>query len=208
MKYVWAFAVIGVIVAISVYMLTGEESTESQSIYDSGFTYYDIETIQDTLAEQDIIVSAPTAITDRTIDEYCTYFEDDIQRSVTYCTTTAVLGANGETLGNINIGGNTDSPVMAVANLETLSLESNRDEVIAVFEAMVETLVCDCWDQKSSDYESLSAWIGAAQTFYYDSNGRNIESKIDNLGDSEIILEITSVEQAVLQTLIILKTAR
>ena len=200
---------IGIAITISSSaLLLNVPSSESESllIYDAGFTYYDIEIIQDTLSEKNIIVSAPTPITDHTIGEYCTYFEKGLPRTVEYCTTTAVMNFEGITLGNINIGGDTTSPVMAVANIETKTLDSNQDEVLAIFETMIETLVCDCWeDEESKDYESISAWLEAAQTFYSDSNGRNIKSKIDNLGDSEIFLEITSKENSVLQTLIILK---
>ena len=73
-------------------------------------------------------------ITDHTIGQYCTYFEKGLPRSVEYCTTTAVLDYEGTPLGNIHIGGDTQSPVLAIANLETPSLESNQDEVFAVFE--------------------------------------------------------------------------
>ena len=199
--------IIGIaITSLAFSLLPNETPTTSKSIYESGFTYYDIEKIQDTLAEKNIVVSAPTPITDHTISEYCTYFDNGLPQTVEYCTTTAVMNFEGVTLGNINIGGDTQSPVMAIANLETETLESNSDEVLAIFETMIETLVCDCWDEEESkDYESISAWIEAAHTFYSDSNGRNIKSKIDNLGDSEIFLEITSKENSVLQTLIILK---
>jgi hypothetical protein len=151
-------------------------------------------------------VSAPTAITDHTVKQYCTFFDNGLPRTVDYCTTTAVMDSEGNTLGNINMGGDTNSPIMAVANLETLTLESNREDVFAVFETMIETLVCDCWEEEQSkDFESISAWIDAVQTFYYDSDKRNIKSKIDNLENAEIFLEITTKDNSVLQTLIILK---
>ena len=196
-----------IVISVFVYLLLGENSTEPQpSIGDAGFAYYDIDDIQDTLAQQNITVSTPVAITDHTINRYCTYFENGVAINVEYCTTTAVLDSQGNALGNINIGGDLYSPVMAVTNLETATLESNSDDVFAVFEAVIETLVCDCWaDQKSEDYESISSWLEAAHTFSRDSDNRNIKSKIDNLGDSEISLEITFKDNSVLQTLIIVK---
>jgi len=205
--------VIPVIVGIAVIILassilTNETSdTSTTSIYESGFTYYDIEKIQDTLAEKNIVVSAPTPITDHTISEYCTYFEKGLPRTVDYCTTTAVMNFEGTTLGNINIGGDTQSPVMAVANLETKTLDSNSDEVLAIFETMIEILVCDCWEEEKSDddVESISAWVELAHKFYYDSDERGIKSKVDDLGTSKITLEITPKENSILQTLIILK---
>lgn len=199
--------IVGIAIVVSTsFLFVDDDTTKFPSIYETGFTYYDIEIIQNILAEQNILVSKPTAITDHTISEYCAFYENGLLKTVKYCTTTAVLDSQGNPLGNINIGGDIQSPVMAVANLETSTLESNQNDVFVVFETMIETLVCDCWDTKQSeDYESISSWLEAAHTFYSDSGKQNIKSKIDNLGDSEIFLEITSKDNSILQTLIILK---
>ncbi len=172
-------------VAVSVpFLIAGDNAAEPIPVYETGFTYYDIETIQNNLKKQNIFVSAPTAITDHTIKEYCILFENGLPRTVEYCTTTAVADSMGNTLGNINIGGDAVSPIMAIANLETSSLESNQDAVFAVFEVMIETLVCDCWEEEQSeDYETLSSWLTAVHDFHRNSDGRNIKSHIENLGD-------------------------
>ena len=200
---------ISVVVVIVGSVLFGPDNTSSPAksvpVYDSGFTYYDIELIQTTLSEQNIVVSTPTAITDHTITEYCTYFKNGLPQTVEYCTTTAVLDSEGNPLGNINLGGDVNSPVMAVANLETSSIDENQEEVVAVFEVVIESLVCDCWEEKSSDFESIPAWLDTARTFYVDSGERNVKSQIDNLGNTKLLLEITSEDDSVLQTLIILK---
>ncbi len=201
---------IGIVILIlgSILILYPATETESKLVYDTGFTYYDIEKIQKTLATQNIFVSAPTVITDHTISQYCTFFDKDLPRTVEYCTTTAVTDIHGNPLGNINIGGDTNSPIMAIANLETATLESNQDEVFAVLETMIETLVCDCWEEEKTDdddVESISAWVDLVHKFYYDSDERGIKSQIDDLENSEITLEITPKDNSVLQTLIILK---
>jgi len=200
---------VGIVIVVSAFFLLSNDTSsdpESQLIYGVGFTYYDIEKIQNNLEVHNIFVSSPTPITDHTINQYCTYFEKGLPRNVEYCTTTVVLDYEGTTLGNINIGGDLQSPVLAIANLETSSLESNQDEVFAVFEVMIETLVCDCWEEeKSEDYPTISAWLDGVQTFYIDSDKRDIKSKIDNLAGYEILLEITSKDDSILQTLIILK---
>ena len=199
----------GIIITISSSaLLLNVPSSESESrlIYDAGFTYYDIEIIQDRLNEQNIFVSSPTAVTDHTINQYCTYFEKRLPRTVEYCTTTAVLDYEGTALGNINIGGDVDLPILAIANIETSSLESNQEEVFTIFETVIESLVCECWEEeKSEDYPTIRAWLVGVQTFYTDSDKRNIKSKIDNLKDHEILLEITTKDNSVLQTLVILK---
>lgn len=198
------FIVIAIVI-LTPLLLMDDTISESKVIYKSGFTYYDIEKIQNSLNEQNIFVSRPTPITDHTISQYCSFFENGLPRTVEYCTTTAVLNFEGTSLGNINIGGDTQSPNMAIANIETKTLNSNQNEVFAIFETMIEVLVCNCWEEESEEYESITSWLEAAQMFYSDSDGRNIKSKIDNLNGHEIILEITSKENSILQTLIILK---
>ena len=181
---------------------------ESKPIYETGFTFYDVEKIQTSLEKQNISMSTPTAITDHTIGQYCTYFDgESIQNTVEYCTTTAIIDSDGESLGNINMGGDTNSPILAIANLETTNLESNQDDVLSVIEVMIETLFCDCWEEEKSDddLESISAWVDAVYNFYNDSGQRNVKSQVDDLGTSVITLEVTSKENSILQTLIILK---
>ena len=199
---------IAIIVSGSMILLYSTPSEiEPTPVYDTGFTYYDIEKIQKTLAAKNIFVSAPTAITDHTINQYCTFFEKGLPRTVEYCTTTAITDIHGNALGNINIGGDINSPVLAIANMETSTLESNQDEVLAIIEAMIETLVCDCWEEEKSDddVESISAWVELVHKFYYDSGEREIKSLVDDLGTSEITLEITPKDKSILQTLVILK---
>ena len=202
--------VLGIAAVISLSLIfVSEEPSESQSpsIYDQGFTYYDIETIQTTLSEQNITVSIPVAITDHTISQYCMIFENKLPQKIDYCTTTNVIDSEGNPLGNINMGGNTNSPILAIANLETTTLESNQDDVLTVIEVMIETLVCDCWEEEKSDddLESISAWLDAVHSFYNDSGQRSVKSQVDDLGTSVITLEVTSKENSILHTLIIQK---
>ena len=60
--------IVGIVVSIPL-LITNDTPPESVPVYDTGFTYYGIEIIQDNLKEQNIFVSAPTAITDHTINE-------------------------------------------------------------------------------------------------------------------------------------------
>lgn len=200
---------IGIIAVISAYtVLTGDSKSEPESIpiYESGFTYYDIELIQSALAGHGITVSSPTAITDDTIDQYCLYFDKGLQKSVSYCTTTVVHDSSGNTIGNINLGGDIDSPILAIVNLETSTLDANQGEVYTIFESTIESLVCDCWEeQQSEEFATPTSWFEAVEKFYLDSDRRNIKSTIENLEGTEIILEITSKDNSVLRTLLILK---
>ena len=201
---------LGIIVIVSVSLLSiSENSSQPQSkpIYEIDFTYYDVEKIKTSLAKQNIVMSTPTAITDHTIKQYCTFFDDEIQRSVEYCTTTALLDSDGVTFGNINMGGTTDGPIMALAIIDASPfLDSKKDEINNVFQTMIETLVCDCWEEKKpGGFESVSAWINTAEEKYAESSQTTLKSKIVGLAGMNLILEITSKDESYLWTLIVLK---
>lgn len=201
--------VIGIIAAISAsVLLMGDSKSEHESIpvHAYGFTYDDIELVRTSLAEYGIVVSSPTAITDNTIDQYCLYFDKGLLRSVSYCTTTVVHDSSGNAIGNINLGGHVDSPILAIVNLETTTLDDNRNVAFTIFESILESLVCDCWEeQQSQEFPTPVSWFEAVEKFYLDSDKRNVKSKIENLENTEIFLEVTSKENSVLRTLLILK---
>lgn len=202
---------IATVIPISLYAIsddTSQPKPQSKSVYETGFTYYDVEKIKTSLAKQNISMSTPTAITDYTIDQYCTFFDDgNVQKSVEYCTTTAILDSDGDPLGNINMGGTTDGPIMAIAIIDAFPfLDSKEDEVSFVFQTMIETLVCDCWEeQQPGDFESVHAWLSAAEGKYADSSKTTLKSKIVGLDNKKLILEITSIDESYLWTLIVLK---
>jgi hypothetical protein len=151
-------------------------------------------------------MSTPTAITDHTIGQYCIYFDDEIQKNIQYCTTTSILNSDGVSIGNINMGGTIDGPIMALAILDTSDIISSENEVDFVFQTMIETLVCTCWnDEQPGDFESISTWLNTAKIKYAESSTTTLKSKIDGLDGMNLILEITSKDDSYLWTLIILK---
>ena len=200
-----------IIIGVLVFVFFSETKPEPKILpppdYEINFTYSDIEKIQQTLRTHDILVSNPTEITDHTVDQYCTYFDDDdVQQFVKYCTTTSVIDSNGNSIGNINIGGTVDESVVALALIETGTLDSKQSEISVIFKTMIESLVCDCWDQlQPGDFESSDDWINATVNRYSDSGKTTIESKINGLDHKQLILEITSTENSYLWTLIIVK---
>jgi len=197
------------VVSISIFSISEDTSPpQSKPIYEMGFTYYDVEKIKTSLAKQNIFMSTPTAITDHTIGQYCTFFDDEnVQNTVEYCTTTAILDSDGEPLGNINMGGTTDGPIMALAIIDASPfLDSREVEVNHVFQTMIETLVCDCWgDQQPGGFESVRAWLNTAEEKYTESSQTTLKSKITGLEQKKLILEITSTDESYLWTLIVLK---
>ena len=194
--------------AIVIFLIPENSSMpSSDNLYQSGFTFYDVEKIKESLSEKNIFMSIPTPITDHTIENYCA-IRDDILSAINYCTTTAIQGPDGKSLGNISMGGTPDNPIMALALVESSPfLDSKFNEVEIVFKIMIETLVCDCWDEKQpGGFESVNAWLEAAKIKFAESSQIiPLKSTITGLGDETLILEIKSTSDSYSWTLIILK---
>lgn len=196
---------------ISVVLLYSEESqqdSEPKPVYQNDFTYSDIYAIQEILSSKNIMMSNPTEIADYTINQYCTFSDDENkQKFVKYCTTTAIIDADGKSIGNINMGGSDDNPIMALAIIEASPLlDSNSDEIESIFSSMVDTLVCDCWDEKKpGNFTSVAHWIDTAKQQYLESGKKSLKSTIDGLDNKQVILEISSFDDSFLWILIILK---
>jgi len=198
---------IGVVVSISIFSISENTSQpQSKSIYEVGFTFNDVDKIKKSLSTQKIFMSSPLEITDYTIGKYCPYFTD-IQHPIEHCATTVISDINGNSLGNINMGGTTDGPIMALAIIDSSPfLDSKQDVVNRVFQTMIETLVCDCWeDRQPGGFESVRTWLDTAAEKYTESSQRTLTSKIEGLENMKLILEITSTNENYLWTLIIIK---
>ena len=184
-----------------------ESSNNSKFILENDFIYSDIDKIQKTLSTKNIFISTPALITDHTVKQYCTFFDDEnIQKSVQYCLTTVILDSEGQHLGNLNMGGNPIKPKMALAVLEVPSLDYKFDDGIIIFQTMIDTLVCDCWgEQQPGGFESVSAWLDAAKQQYGESEQKTLKSKINGLAQKQLVLEITATEESYLWTLIVIK---
>ena len=197
----------GIGIVSAIVFFSGNVS-EDQSTPEVNFIYSNVDSMQKILIDKNIVMSSPTVITDNTIGQYCTFFDNDgVQRFVQYCVTTALVDSDGEPLGNLNMGGNPISPSMALAILEVSpDLGSKRDQIDFVFQTMIENLVCDCWDeQKPGGFESVSSWLDAAEAKYLESSQNTLKSKMNGLAQKQLILEITSVGESYLWTLIVLK---
>ncbi|HJJ23541.1 MAG TPA: hypothetical protein OQH54_07515 [Nitrosopumilus sp.] len=197
---------IAIIISVSVFVLSGNISEpQSKSIYETGFTFYDVEKIKKSLSTQKIFMSSPTEITDYTISQYCPPLLE-LQNPINHCATTAITDINGNSLGNINMGGTLDGPIMALAILDTSDIFSEENVVDLVFQTMIETLVCDCWDDlQPGGFESIDAWLTTAAEKYTASSQTTLKSKIEGIENVNLILEITSKDESYLWTLIVLK---
>ena len=202
--------VIIVVISVALVSLNSQSSTEPEPkpVYEIDFTYSDIDGITEILATKNIHVSSPTEISDHTVDQYCAFYDDKNKQSfVEYCITTAVIDSDGKPLGNINLGGTSDDSTLALAILEVSPfVNSNQDDVYFVFKSMIETFVCDCWnDLKPGDFESVDQWLDVAAEQYVDSGKKSLKSTIDGLDEKNITLEISSNEKSILWILIVVK---
>lgn len=199
---------IGIVVAVSLLFVYSQPEPMPVPSYEIDFTYSDSYKIEETLATQNIHMSNPTEIRDDTVSQYCTFFdEDNIQKFVKYCITSALVSSDGNPLGNLNMGGSPDVPVMALAIVEyPRNLDSRVHEIDFIFHTMIEALVCDCWVEKQpGDFESASLWLDAAEERYLESGEKTLKSTIGGLDEKQLILEITSTDKSYLWTLIVVK---
>ena len=200
--------IIIIISAVTVFLIPEESSMpSSENLYQSGLTFYDVEKIKTSLSEENIFMSTPSAVTDHTIGNYCAV-NYDILSKITYCTTTAIQGSDGRSLGNISMGGVPDNPIMAIALVESSPyINSKSDEVQIVFETMIESLVCDCWDEKQpGDFESIASWIDTAEIKFGEASRTiPLKSTVTGMTDETLVLEITYKNDSYFWTLIILK---
>ena len=199
---------VGIVIVIGIFafIFSGNSfEAQSKSIYEDGFTFNDVDKIRKSLSTQKIFMSPPTEITDYTISRYCPSLTE-LQNPIEHCATTVITDVNGNSLGNINMGGTLDGPIMALAILDTSEIFSPENEVDYVFQTMIETLVCDCWEEKQpGGFESVNTWLNTAKIKYTESSKTTLKSKIDGLAGMNLILEITSKDESYLWTLIILK---
>ena len=175
------------------------------------FTYYDVERVSEELEARGLSLSTPVPITDHTIPQYCAYYDaaaDGGLESPSYCTTSGIVDANGITVGNVNLGGDTSSPVVAVVALDPVPpTGTGRGHADAIFESVITGLVCDCWhEQEPGGFESVSAWMAKAESLLDDGeDGKPLKSTISGLGGTDIILEAAPATGGYQWTLIILQ---
>lgn len=175
------------------------------------FTYYDVELVSAELEARGLSLSLPVPITDHTIPQYCAYYDAGAEgglASPSYCTTSGIIDANGITVGNVNLGGDTSSPVVAVIALDPVPpIGTSRGHADAIFESVITGLVCDCWrEQQPGGFESVSAWMAKAESMLDDSaDEKPLKSTISGLGGTDIILEAVPAPGGYQWTMVILQ---
>lgn len=161
--------------------------------------------LKSSLASKGISMSTPLKISGGAIAKYCTFYSDvEKQSSVEHCTSTEIKDPDGKFLGNIHMVGSADFPDAVLGVIQTDPYLSNIDSLKIVYEIMVESLVCDCWqDQKPGNLESVSSWVDAAKSHHLEAKGTTSSSKLSGLAQKQLILEVTTNTEGYLWKFII-----
>ena len=196
-----------ILLAVSFNQPTGEPILrEPDKSLKLNFSYVDSNSIlKSSLISNEILMSSPLKFTGDSIAKYCTFYQDEQkQNSITYCTSTELKDSNGKFLGNIHMAGNTDSPNAILGVIQTDPFLSNLDSLKTTYQIMVESLVCDCWqDQKPGDFGTVSEWIDAAKSHHLNAKRTTSFSEINGLGGKKLFLEITTNAEGYLWKFII-----
>jgi hypothetical protein len=150
-------------------------------------------------------MSTPLKISGGAIAKYCTFYSDpEKQNSIQYCTSTELKDNEGRFLGNIHMIGSENSTSAVLGVIQTDPAMSNLDSLKTAYQIMVESLVCDCWqDQKPGNLESISSWIDTAKSHHLEAKGTTSSSKISGLAQKQLILEVTTNTEGYLWKFII-----
>ena len=161
--------------------------------------------LKSSLASRGISMSSPLKISGGSIAKYCTFYSNaEKQSSIEYCTSTELKDSDGKFLGNIHMVGSANSPDAVLGVIQTDPHMSNIDSLKVTYETMVESLVCDCWqDQKPGDLESVSFWVDATKSHHLDAKGATSSSKLTGFAQKQLILEVTTNTEGYLWKFII-----
>jgi len=170
------------------------------------FSYVDSNSIlKSSLASDGILMSSPLTFTGSSIAKYCTFYQDEIkQNSINYCTSTELKDSEGNFLGNIHMVGTLDYPDAVLGVIQTDPYLSNLDSLKTTYQIMINSLVCDCWqDKKPGNFESISQWIDAAKSHHLEAKRTTSSSEVSGLADKHLFLEITTNSDGYLWKLIL-----
>jgi len=161
--------------------------------------------LQSALDLQQIRMSSPLKLNGFSIEQYCTFFSDDnLQNSIDYCTSTELLDSEGRYLGNIHMVGSPSEPWYVIGVIQANPTISQIDEIKHVFKIMLETTVCECWDEeKPGGFETVSEWIDAAKSHHLEAKRITSKSEINGIAQKNILLEITTNTEGYLWKFII-----
>ncbi len=194
-----------IVIIVGIFMMPAPEEAEHETL---SISYTETnKDLQSLLAIQDISMSSALRLNGFSIEQYCTFFADEsIQNAIEYCTSTELLDLDGKYLGNIHMVGVSNSPKYVIGVIQADPIVSQLDDIKTVYQTMIELLVCDCWEEKKpGEFESVSAWIDAANNHHLEAKRITSKSEVSGLAQKNLLLEITTNTEGYLWKFIISK---
>ena len=197
-------AIIAIIIPIS--MMSNETIPQTDSISELGFTYNEANSkLTKNLERLGIFMSSPIELVNKnSIAKYCSFFSDEYkQEQVEFCTSTEILDSEGQFLGNIHMVGPRNMPKIILVVAQTNPFMQNIDQIKLVFDAAIDDLVCNCWeDFKPSDIDTVSDWIDKQREFHL-SDVRPTSTSSLELQGKNLQLELSTNTEGYLWKLLI-----
>jgi hypothetical protein len=196
-----SIAIIAIVILLSYVLIPDGDKRISSSSNALSLSYIDTnKELQYDLDLFNIQMSSPLKLNGFSIDKFCTFFSDElIQNSIEYCTSTELLNSEGQYLGNIQMVGSNAFPEYVIGVMQSDSSASQLEDIKIIVNSMIESVICDCWDEKKpGNFESVSSWINAANLHHLENTSVTSKSTINGLNEKPILLEITTNENGYL----------
>ena len=196
-----SIAIIAMVILFSYVLIIDNDDRISSSSNTLSLSYVDTnKELQHDLELFNIKMSSPLKLNGFSIDTYCTFFSDElIQNSIEYCTSTELLDSKEQYLGNIQMVGSNAFPEYVIGVMQSDSSVSQLEDIKIIVNSMIESVICDCWDEKKpGNFESVSSWIDATNLHHLENTSVTSKSTINGLNEKPILLEITTNENGYL----------
>jgi len=196
-----SISIIVIVILFSYILIADNDDRISSSSNTLSLSYVDTnKELQHDLELLNIQMSSPLKLNGFSIDTYCTFFSDElIQNSIEYCTSTELLDSKEQYLGNIQMVGSNAFPEYVIGVMQSDSSASQLEDIKIIVNSMIESVICDCWDEKKpGNFESVSSWIDAANLHHLENTSVTSKSTINGLNEKPILLEITTNENGYL----------
>jgi len=190
--------------AIAYYLIPEPDSAQFDPLA-LDFDYSMNSQLKDALSEVRVSMSSPLKVSKApAIQKYCTFFDDPRkQGQVEYCTSTELLDEDGRFLGNVHMVGTPENPKLVITILEASFDETGR--VAAVFDTVIDSTVCGCWEEQSpGGFSSAPDWVDALKEFHRQAVSQTTtRSSVLTLDGLKLQTEVTSTEGALVWKLFV-----
>ena len=214
-KYIYAgifgIAVVSTIVVITQFninpmMAVNNSSSDQVAFLD--FSYDEANSdIRSSLMPYDINMTHPIRLSSQAdVHQYCDFLTDPKKQAlVTYCTSTVIKDKEGF-LGNVNMLGSTDVPGIVVVALQSNPMLSNYGDVKTVFNVVINSTVCQCWEKEVPDgFLTLSSLMDKLRDTHLETKEPTTSTHVLPLGNKHFKIELTTNTNGYLWKLLVSK---